>query len=380
MWHVVHRKLLRKSRTHLSRRSVLTEFHRSLIEEFFRNQYSTEQRFALLNALVFGARELAGLPPLSTGTTADPKRIAFPSKQLPPAMHKKYLTAADQNRTVNPVQNLLEDITRRAIDRTRDVAEDKVPEIARERRLRLKQPAKISEVKGTSDLSRNLQSLQPQPKPVVAFTEVAAEYFICPLMNRFWLFLRDEQAREARTAHQPELHRYKAAGTGLILSALVLSQYLRSLAILVHMARNAPEFLRIIAPDALELAVTIGTRPLTGKVGPDDEDENDKGREKEAADGQDRQAAVLSSSLELAVIAIDGCLELDDGRSLGLEYTALVLAAGEWAGQILEHLGKGERVSGGGGVEEVKLRGAAAGLALKVDELSTRWRRSMVGI
>ncbi|KAI0683637.1 telomeric DNA binding protein [Cytidiella melzeri] len=341
----------------------------SLVEEFFRNQYSTDQRFALLNSLIFGARELAGLPIPSS--ISDSKRIAFPTKQLPPAMHRKYVTAIDHNRTMNPVQHLLENITQGAIARTKDVAEEKIPEIIRERRLRLKQPPKVTEVARTAGLSRGLPSAQLQPK----FTEVAAEHFICPLMNRFWLFLRDEQARETVTAHQSTLHRYKAAGTGLILSALVLSQFLRSLAILVHMARNAPEFLAIIAPDALELAITVGTRPLT-----EGQDSDDEKEEIGAMNGKSKEAAVLNSSLELAIVAIDGCLEVDDGRSLGLEHTALLLAAGEWAGEVLGHLEKGERVLGGGGVQEMKLRRAAAGLALKVDELSTRWRRSMIGL
>ena len=344
---------------------------RSLIEEFFRHQYSTEQRFALLNALIYGARELAGLAPPTSSSNS--KLIAFPSKQLPPTMHSKYLTATDQNRTTIPIQHLLEDITRGAIDRTRDATEDKVPEIARERRLRLKPSAKVSEV--TQKYSSVPQPTHLQPKPIKAFTEVAAEHFICPLINRFWFFLRDEQSRESRTMHQPSLHRYKAAGSGLILSASVLSQYVRTLAILVHMARNAPEFLAVIGPDALELAITIGTRPLTGKVDSDDEEGDDA---TENVGRNSKEAAVLSSSLELAVITIDGCLELDDGKSLGLEHTALVLAAGEWAEHILEHLGRGEKISGGGGVEEMKLRRAAAGLALKIDELRTRWRRSMV--
>lgn len=305
-----------------------------------------------------------------------PKRIAFPTKQLPPVLHQKYLTNTDQTRTVigGPVQNLLADISRGAIARTREAAEDKVPEIARERRLRMKQPAKIREVSSVSGASRALQSLQLQPKPVVAYTEVAAEYFICPLMNRFWLFLRDEQTREARTTHQPALHQYKAAGTGLILNALVLSQFVGSLAILVHMARNAKEYLAIIAPDALELAVTVGTRPLAQSLSVDEDEDSTE------AERKSKEAAVLTASLELAVIVIDGCLDVDDGKSLGLEHTALVLAAGEWAGEVLSFLEKGEKAVGGGGMHEVKLRRAAAGLALKVDELSSRWRRSMIGL
>lgn len=349
-------------------------FHRrrSLTEEFFKNQYSTKQRFAILNALVFGARELAGLP-IPSSAMQNLQRISFPSKQLPPALHKTYLTAADQARTLTPVQGLLEDISRGAIARTRDATEAKIPELARERRLRVKKPTKISQV-APADPLRPLQSLQLQPKPVVAYTEVAAEHFICPLMNRFWLFLRDEQARESRTAHQPALHRYRAAGTGLILNALVLSQFISSLAILVHMARNSKEFLAIIAPDALELAVTVGTRPLTEGEGLEDDDEAGK------ADRKGKEATVLTSALELALIVIDGCLEVDEGRSLGLEHTALLFGSGEWAAGVLEFLEKGEKAVGGGGMHEVKMRRAAAGLALKVDELSARWRRSMVGL
>ena len=87
---------------------------------------------------------------------------------------------------------------------------------------------------------------------------------------------------------------------------------------------------------------------------------------------------MLTNCLELAVITIDGCLELDGGKTLGLEHTALLLAAGEWGSEMLSRLEKGVKVLGGGGTQEVKLRRAAAGLVLKVDELTTRWRRSMV--
>jgi hypothetical protein len=35
---------------------------RAIAEEFFKNQYSTDQRYVMLNALALGAHELAGLP------------------------------------------------------------------------------------------------------------------------------------------------------------------------------------------------------------------------------------------------------------------------------------------------------------------------------
>ncbi|THG97808.1 hypothetical protein EW026_g4264 [Hermanssonia centrifuga] len=349
----------------------------AIIGEFFKNQYSTDQRFVMLSALALGARELASFP--MPPSTVQAQRIAFPSKRLPPALHNKYLAAGDQPRTANPVQNLLEGISREAIDKSKEAAADKVPELVRERQLRIKRPTKISEVtsSSTGSLNRTMESMQLRPQPVVAFTEVAAEYFICPLVNRFWLFLRDEQSREARTAYQPAMHRYRGAGTGLILNALVLSQFLATLAVLVHTARNAKEWLAIIAPEALELAVTLGTQPVSQDEGlNEDEDEDEQNPERRAQ----KEAAVLTSSLELALIVVDGCLDLDGGRSICLEHTALLLGAGEWGTEVLTRIEKGAKVLGGGGIHEMKLSRAAAGLVLKIDELTSRWRRSMVDI
>ncbi|KAI0948359.1 hypothetical protein AcV7_009125 [Taiwanofungus camphoratus] len=357
----------------------------TIIEEFFRNQYSTDQRYIMLNALALGARELASLP-LPPSFTVRPDRISFPSKRLPPTLHQKYLTAGDQSNISNPVQLMLDSISRQAIEKGGDATKDKVPEFVRERQLRIRKRAKVTElqVSGGSVLSR-MSSQQTSSSPST-FTEVAAEFFICPLVNRFWLFLRDEQVREARTAHQPALHRYRGVGTGLVLNAVVLARFLSTLAVLVHAARNAPEWLAIIAPDALELAVTLGTRPISTA------EEQDHDVEAELADartqpgsendmtGKGKEAAVLTAALELALIVLDGALDLDGGRSLGLEHTALLLGAGEWAGKMFAQLEKGIKVLGGGGTQEVRLRSAAAGVVLKVDELTSKWRRSMIDV
>ena len=138
--------------------------------------------------------------------------------------------------------------------------------------------------------------------------------------------------------------------------------------ILVHASQNAPKWLAIIAPDALELAVAIGTRPISHMETEDDEMEP----------GHKKEASVLTSGLELALIVLDRALEIDGGKILGLEHTTLVLAVGEWAGKVFASLEKGLRVPGGGGVHEAKLNRAAAGVLLKVEELSSKWRRSML--
>lgn len=335
----------------------------------------------MLNALALGARELAALP-LPYSAAVRPlisDKLCFPSKRLPPAQHDRYT----RSEATNQVQGLLTSISRQSIENTKDATEHRAPELVRERRLRVRQPAKVVEVQkpSASQITRDVRSSNLQQPREMTFTEVAVEYFIYPLIRRFWLFLRDEQTREDRTAQRETLHRYHGAGTGLILNAVVLSHFLATLAVLVHAARNAPEWLAVVAPDALELAVTLGTRPVSNS--PDEDDcsgnENASGTPRQDS-REDKEARVLTMALELALIVLDGCAELDGGRSLGLEHTALLLGAGEWAGQVFARLEKGLLVKGGGGMAEARLSKAAAGVVLKVNELAERWRRSMIDL
>jgi len=348
---------------------LLIRHGRAIIEEFFKNQYSTDQRYVMLNALALGAHELAGLP-LPDMAAVQPlsgDRVSFPSKRLPGTQHQHYLLAS----STRQVQGLLHDIARLAIDNTREANADRTPNLVRERQLRIRQPAKITEVKQptTAQLLEQIRMSQTQ-SATTKFTDVAVECFLYPLMNRFWLFLRDEQTREERTAHRDVLHQYRGAGTGLILNALILSHLLATLGILVHASRNAPAWLAVVAPDALELAITLGTRPISR--GGEDEDDDESGS------GDDKDARVLTTALELALVILDACVELDGGRTLSLEHTALLLGAGEWAQGLFARLEKGILVKGGGGVVEIRLRKAAAGVVIKVDEVAERWRRSMI--
>jgi telomere length regulation protein len=325
----------------------------------------------MLNALALAARELASLP--ATPSATQPQnydRASFPSKMLPVALHQKYLAAGNQSTDL--VQHLLDGISREAIDRGKEANADRVPNLVRERYLRIRKPAKISEL--PSSVNDN-KSISPTFQHNTTFTDVAAEFFIAPLINRFWLFLRNEQTRETRTAHQEPLYRYKGAGTGLILNAMVLAHFLGTLAVLVHAAQNAPQWLAIVAPDALELAMTLGTKPISQM-----EDDDDDRPEEQGSNSKGKEASILTTALELILVVLDGCLELDGGRSLGLEHTTLLLGAGEWAGAVFSRLEKGARVEGGGGAQEIKLKRAAAGVLLKVDELTSRWKRSMVDV
>lgn len=322
----------------------------------------------MLNALALAARELASLfVPAPDIQSPNADHGLFPSKMLPAALHRKYLAAGNQD--ISPVQRLLDSISGEAIDRGKEATANQVPNLVRERQLRIRKPAKISE------LQHGSHKTVAQRNSHIQFTDVAAEFFIAPMINRFWLFLRNEQTRESRTALQEPLYRYQGAGTGLILNPIVLTHFMGTLAVLMHASQHAPQWLMILAPDALELAVTVGTMPISQADGNDDDNSTD-GQKNERG----KQASVLTAALELVLVILDRCLELDSGRSLGLGDTTLLLGAGEWAGEVFAQLEKGARVEGGGGVQEVRLKRAAAGVLLKVDELTSKWRRSMVDV
>ncbi|PBK77934.1 hypothetical protein ARMSODRAFT_14329 [Armillaria solidipes] len=333
-----------------------------LIDEFFKNQYNVGQRYVMLNALALGAREMGGLAhsPLSQ----------YPSKLLPSSLHRKYITGQDSETSVLPA--IMGDLTRQTIQSGKDSAAENAPTLVRERRLRIQKPQMVSEVRKPEHYNDTVQ------RSAVRFTEVAAEFFVGPLINRFWLFLRDEQTREERTAHLKGRQVYYGAGTGLILNSLVLSYFLSTLGVLLHASRNAPEWSAVLGPDALELAVNIGTRPVSRIEDEEELNGGEGAKNQEGSGSMQREASVLQSALELALVILEGYQELDEGKSLCLEHTALLFGVGEWAGAVFSRLDKGERVKGGGGASETGLQRAAAGVLLKADTITSKWRRSMI--
>lgn len=326
-----------------------------------------------------GARELAGLSiPHSTSNT---RKIDFPSKTLPPALHQKYIGPND----ITPNGSFagqLED----AIGGVRDLmlskgakrGEDTVPELAREKRLRMGDPrsSKIAELGSLAD--RQMTASQPRQSrsgiiaqtPVVPFKDVAAEYFIMPLINRFWQHFQDSSIRESRALSTGD--RYRGAGTGMVLSPTALEKMLMTLSLLLHAARHSSTFLSILAPEALELGVTIGSRHLTTPNNDPFLTNSENGVKKD--EGSDTEAQVLAASLELVLVSLDTSVELDQGRTLAMDKPELVLAVGEWATGVFETENKGGQVSGGqGGMREGRVRATAAGVVVKIAEIGERW-------
>lgn len=375
---VLRNKLLRETLISLfpsgSHRTRWLTSYSFLSEQYFNGQYSLQQKSVLLTSLAMGARELAGLSvpqPISTN-----RRIDFPTKTLPPALHQKYIGPGD----VQPGQtpgNQLED----AISGVRDLmlskgakrGEEIVPELAREKRLRVGsslRSTKVAEVGSLADRQMAASATGPTTQPpVIPFKEVAAEYFIMPLINRFWQHFQDSAVRENRAISTGD--RYRGAGTGMVLSPIALEKLLMTLSLLLHAARFSPTFLSILAPEALELGVTLGSRHLPSPSN-DPFLSIEDGTKKD--EGSRTEAQVLAASLELVFVALDTSVELDKGRTLAMDKPELILAVGEWATGVFEVENKGGQVSAGqGGMREGRVKATAAGVVVKIAEIGERW-------
>lgn len=314
-------------------------------------------RFAILAALALGSRELSGFAPSPPVAASG----AFASKMLPPALHRKYLTADDIPAST-PILRIMEGISRDVIDKTRDATADKVPQLVREKQLRVNtnkaMGRSISEVDGSGQLRHH----QQHSTGTTAFNDIAAEFFVMPMINRFWIHVRDEQSRESRS--RLSQMSYKGAGTGMILNPATLAQFLLTLAILLHAGRHSPAFLAVLAPESMELAVTMGTKPVT--VSNKDE--------------EGKKANVLAAALELTLVVLDMSWELDTGRTLGMEHVRILLAVREWAEGVFKALDKGALVDEGGGEGERRVRRASAGILLTVEQTTDKWRGAMFRI
>lgn len=316
-----------------------------------------------------GARELSGL------STPQPinslRRFDFPTKMLPPALHQKYIGPNDipENQYQNQLEQAVSGVRDLMLRKSAKRAEE-YPELAREKKLRVRpgRSIKVAEVGSVADREMTKASTDSQA-PIMPFKDVAAEYFIMPLINRFWQYFQDSSTREARAINTGD--RYRGAGTGMILSAMALEKMLMTLSLLIHAARHSSVFLSILAPEVIELGVTIGARHLaTPSNNPMITDLDTKGLE----EGSKTEAQVLAAALELVLVSLDVSVELDKGRTLALDKAELVLAAGEWATGVFEVESKGGKVSAGqGGMREGKVKATAAGVVVKISEIGERW-------
>lgn len=304
----------------------------------------------ILTALALGARELAGLPTIAPSqiantTTTTPQIDLFPSKRLPPALHRK-LIGSQPSITPTIPRGLLEDLTaeltREALLDAKEEAETTLPLAAKEKLLTVRRFASAPSSVSKSNTQISNQSLPSYPS-------IASEYFILPLINRFWLYLRDSATSPSTNSNSP----YSGGrSTPTLLEPLILSKYLGTLSVLLHASRHSPHFLAVLVPEVLELLLSL-------RVSPEESDES-----------------VLGSQMELILTALDSSVLIDGGRTLmGLREgrgAELVGECKDWAELVFEQ----EEMKGGDGKGEGigRVGRAAAGVLLRIEEIFSRWR------
>ena len=138
---------------------------------FFSGDYSLTQRIVMLTTLGLGARELAGMKDAATGDLIPPAP-SFPSKQLPPHLHKTYT----EDKAANPVSKLTSNMARAMLSPLASQAADTLsgPNIFKVR---------------TFSSRMEVEAARKKPIPN-ALAQIVADNFFFPLTGRWWLQIR----------------------------------------------------------------------------------------------------------------------------------------------------------------------------------------------
>jgi telomere length regulation protein len=276
----------------------------------------------MLSALALGARELAGLPSLDTSAVAKKaaQTAAFPSKALPGKLHRQLAPPSAPQ-----IDRITASLTASALSDTRAEIEDTVPEAARHKLLTVRRSVALAPK--TNGMARKDD-----------YAALAGDHFLMPLINRFWLYLRDLATAPRAAATSSPLGGGPASA--ILLDPLVLTKFLGTLAILLDAARLSASFLAVLAPEALELLLALRS--------------------------SSHESAVTAASLEATLVVLDGSVRLDGGRTLAQRFPTVL---GQVQSMAEEAWRNGEASDGVGRVGR-----AAAGVLLRIDQVYERFR------
>lgn len=271
-----------------------------LAEQYFVHQYSMAQRIAMLNALAFGAAQLA------TGT-----------KDNSPISGGKKAIASAYNGNV-----LAQEFAQLAMTRARAEGEERMPEIKREQALMVNTPSTTLNGPKANRKQNNVGQLRN------GYLAVAASNFIFPLVNRLWAHLQDNNTVTRRS-------RYLGSGRSIIDMPFLMGALLDTLAVLCHYAQHEPHFRDEIVPEVVQLVLTLSRVHLTqaaatmqGISSSETDDGND--------DGGGSRSTVLGAGASLILVLLDAAWQLDFGASLARQHATLLLEVQHWASAIFE--------------------------------------------
>lgn len=242
-----------------------------LIEQYFHHQYSIAQRIAMLHALAFASRELAGL-------------------------------AVESKNGAN-TRALAEGLSQMAIAQARDRGHETIrgAESEMEKRLSLHSPQRRA---GVSSMQ-----VTQGTTAAATYTSIGPSLFIFPLITRFQLHLEDALARASRSSSSAgQMRRNRGGGAGSIsndnnlFSHMLVCPLLETLALLVDPTALSYTAHSDVAWAVLELCLFV-SRWLRLGLGFDDDEEDGEG------DG-DGGKSMRASNAALCLVAIQGLSSL----------------------------------------------------------------------
>lgn len=288
---------------------------------FFDGDYSLAQRSSVLTTLGLSARELGGLK--DDGGLVKPKvSTPFPSKRLPPKMHEIYASSAEkqlpQSNDDSPINELSQQLSRTMIQPLAASLADKLsgPDILKVRTFSSRMEVEKKRAKPTSN----------------TLAKIVAQAFFLPLAGRFSLHLKTYGA------------------SNIIFSPLLLSNYLRTLCLIMHAAGPTTVSLQAITSEFWELL--LGLRSMGMEKG-------DK--------------TVIEGILLGFMTIVDINAESGGGsRRLAEEYGRELLETQSWVETLFERMA-------GGSEEDERVRMLGAGVLVRIREVVEKYQALLVG-
>jgi telomere length regulation protein len=193
---------------------------------FFSGDYSLMQRVAMLTTLGLGARELARLKDHATENLI-PVAPAFPSKTLPPNLHKIYAE------NTNPVARITNSLTKQLLSPIAAEAADQLsgPNILKVRTF-----------------SSRMEVEKRRSKPISnELAKIVADNFFFPLTGRWWMNVRS------------------SGSGGLYTSSHLLPPFLHTLALLLNASGPNTLALSQMTREFWELLLSVRTTATNDK-------------------------------------------------------------------------------------------------------------------
>ncbi|KAL8969510.1 MAG: hypothetical protein Q9183_001966 [Haloplaca sp. 2 TL-2023] len=289
---------------------------------YFNGDYSVSQRAMMLTTLGLGARELAGYADGNTslvksGGTRNTEQ-SFPSKKLPPKLHKLYAPEDPLDTASNRLQaSILQPMALEAADA-------------------LSGPNVLK----TRTFSSRMEVEKKRTRAIPnALAKVVADGFFLPLTGQFQMIL----------------HSMSGSSNSTLLSPMLLPLYLRTLALIVHAAGRSTLSLPQMTSEFLALLLAL--------------------RSHGSASHLPVVGALLFAFLTL--MEVNG--DREAMRRLAQEQGREVMEMGQWVSGVFERVRGG---GGGGEVEseEDQVKALAAGCLSRVKELVESEERVLMGM